>query len=612
MGMLRVAVVVMAALVFAAQRPQEPSGGLPPGGRGLIAGQVVDPGTGKPVPEAVVSLRIGFVLGPETPRVLTDAQGRFVFVNVPPGQYRLMSEKLGYATGYFGQRVLDGATGSIDLADRQILTDVSLPMSKFAAIGGTVTDEAGEPVVGIRVEAFRKAISFGRVRLEPYDPYNQAATTDDRGIYRLSSLPPGEYAVAASSTLATLPMEVLPAIGTPSPVRTQAFMAAREIGRLGDPGNQQVGELLLLTTSRTLIPPAPVGSDFTTVYRTTFAPATPLPADATVIAIGSGEERSGINIVLRPSRAVRVSGRLVGPDGPVAHTMVSLMTTGRWQVAFQRSIGPTATTVSDGAGRFTMLGVPEGEYIVSVLGGEPRVGVTAGSEPIVVGDSDIADLTVNVRRAPRVTGHFDLGGRAPPIAQPGTSGSLYVIAEPLDPGRWSFALVPQGTSLNFESFVFVPPGVYAIGLRSPSGVTCTAAMVQGRDISDELFVVGSADIDMTVRCTDAPTRLSGTVRGDSGNAELDAAVVAFPTERRFWSGPSIRVRRFQSAYPDASGKFTLLNLPPGEYFVATIPLRQAELWQDPNVLDTLTRSATRTTLGPGESRVLDLKIARIR
>ena len=49
---------------------------------------------------------------------------------------------------------------------------------KFAVIGGTVTDEAGEPVVGLPLRVFRRATTGGRVQ---YTAVGNNPTTDDRG-----------------------------------------------------------------------------------------------------------------------------------------------------------------------------------------------------------------------------------------------------------------------------------------------------------------------------------------------------------------------------------------------------------------------------------------------
>ena len=612
-GALSALALLCAVSVAAQNTSQQPTGALPPGGTGLIAGQAVDPGTGKSVGEALVTLRVNEIGGPESPRVLADAQGRFVFVNVPAGRYYLDAQKLGYATGLFGQRTPSTTLGNFDivlLSEGQILTDITVPLWKHAAIGGTVTDEAGEPVVGVRVDAFRKTIEFGEVRLVPHrETTNGGATTDDRGVYRLSNLPPDEYAVAVLTTLTTFPAAVMPETQGTGALRSQAFFAARDIvGPLGDPRTQQVGEYVVITGGRTVLPPAPAAADVATVYRTTFSPGTPVPTEATVTTVGSGEERSEMNITLKPSRASRVSGRLTGPDGPVAYGTVSLLASGKGQTAYSSSyLGATARAMTDAAGGFTLLGVPDGEYLVNLQVTKSTLATAlTTAEVVTVAGADITDLALTGRRSSRIIGRFDLHGGKPPEL-----GYLWVLGQNVTLGTLSVALIPEGPNLTFTSYV--PPGAYTFILPVTADVTCTALMVGGRDVSDGVFIMGSEDVvDVTVHCNDPATRLSGTVRDDRGGADSKAAVVVFPVERQFWSGPSMRARRFQRVYPDKAGAFALRTLPPGEYFVAAIPDQKSDLWQDAKILEMLTRSAARVTLGAGESRTVDLRTVAIR
>jgi hypothetical protein len=349
------------------------------------------------------------------------------------------------------------------------------------------------------------------------------------------------------------------------------------------------------------------------VYRTTFAPGTPLPAEATLIALESGEERADMNITLKPSRASRVSGRLIGPDGPLGYAGVHLFASGKWQTGSGSFfLGATATAMTDAAGNFTLLGVPDGDYFVNLRvnlqPGDGQAAFQHTTEVVTVAGADITDLTLTARRPARVIGRFDLHGGKPPALG---LGYLWVIGEHMRWGTNSLALRPEGPDLRFANHV--PPGTYSLMLPNTADVLCTAVMVGGRDISDGVFVIGTEDVvDVVVHCNDPTTRLSGTVRDDRGVADPASAVVVFPVEHQFWSGPSLRARRLQRAYADKSGAFVLRALPPGEYFVAALPDRKSDVWQDPKLLDALTRSATRVTLGAGESRTVELRTVPIK
>jgi hypothetical protein len=58
----------------------------------------------------------------------------------------------------------------------------------------------------------------------------------------------------------------------------------------------------------------------------------------------------------------------------------------------------------------------------------------------------------------------------------------------------------------------------------------------------------------------------------------------------------------------ASGTFAFMALPPGDYFVAAISDALIDSWQDPKVLDAVSRTATRVSLAENEKRTVDLRV----
>jgi tetratricopeptide (TPR) repeat protein/protocatechuate 3,4-dioxygenase beta subunit len=489
---------------LAQQPPPRRTGALAPGGTGLIAGRVTDPVSGRAVPDALVWLLIDGADGamrPESPRVMTDADGRFVFVNVPAGKYGFQAQKSGYLRGLYGAKSIMDLGRDLDLTDGQLVTDLALPIWKYAAIGGTVTDEAGEPVVGVAVRAFRKIVTFGEVRLTP-NFNSTSAMTDDRGVYRLFALIPGEYMVAIPSTLTTLPAELMPDLSRGDALVDEVFTAISEVSVLGNSKNQQVGASVIMIGNRTAVPPAP-GDDVTAVYRTTLFPAATKLGEATTFTLRAGDERSGVDISLRPVRAGRVSGRIVGPDGPVGPTSVRLIPAGD---AFL-SVGPgfeVATGLSDAAGRFTLLGVPEGQYVAWVekrVPASPGQLLLSGNSLVNVSSSGTEEVVLTLQRAPRITVRVDMrDGRA--------ARSLEVSVEAVGPGGRA-QLIPDSTRAATAQLV---PGRYIVTPYTGDGV-CTAALFEGRDVSDEPLVLAAEDVEVTVVCGESPTRLAGTVRG---------------------------------------------------------------------------------------------------
>jgi hypothetical protein len=83
------------------------------------------------------------------------------------------------------------------------------------------------------------------------------------------------------------------------------------------------------------------------------------------VTVGSGEERTGVDLQLRVIPTARVSGTIVGPKGPAGQANVRLIAAGP-DALLARSGLDIATTMSRKDGSFTFLGVPPGEYLATV------------------------------------------------------------------------------------------------------------------------------------------------------------------------------------------------------------------------------------------------------
>ena len=104
------------------------------------------------------------------------------------------------------------------------------------------------------------------------------------------------------------------------------YAGVSELSYVGQPRAQQMGDAALLTMNSVLIPPQPSAPGRMEVYRTRYFPAATTIAAATQIVIAAGEERTDIAMTLPPAPAMRVSGRLLTPDGSAPPpTMIRLV-----------------------------------------------------------------------------------------------------------------------------------------------------------------------------------------------------------------------------------------------------------------------------------------------
>jgi hypothetical protein len=154
---------------------------------GTIRGRLT-PSDGQPLLNAnvlVQSLTGTPVAKPARP----DTEGRFVFENLTPGAYIVMAT----APGYIDQSMSFGTP--LQWPRYLIGSDVNISMIKGGVITGQVTNSKGEPLVGVPVHA--TLASPGAASMLAIVSGSGASETDDRGVYRIYGLLPGQYTVNA-------------------------------------------------------------------------------------------------------------------------------------------------------------------------------------------------------------------------------------------------------------------------------------------------------------------------------------------------------------------------------------------------------------------------------
>jgi hypothetical protein len=295
-----------------------------------------------------------------------------------------------------------------------------------------------------------------------------------------------------------------------------------------------------------------------------------------------------------------------------AETMADVVTgqvpAGPDDVGFQ-----TVTGLSDATGRFTLLGVPPGEYILThgtrfvsraIQDGKPAYWI---SQPVKIGTDDIADLVVELRPAVRVEGRIEFqsanGGR-PPL-------SGIIFETPFgEPGQ--FAVETTRTATPTFSTV-AAGGRYIIRPYELFGWFVRSITAGGKDITDRIVDLQSDMTSIVVTMTDQPTRVSGVVRDAQGVPTRTAIVLAFPLDRTRWSGYGASPRNLKTALTTTTGTYTFDHLPPGDYYVIAIDPSQADDWQDPARLEAFVGDAASLTIASSDtSKTLDvrLKVAR--
>ncbi len=358
------------------------------------------------------------------------------------------------------------------------------------------------------------------------------------------------------------------------------------------------------------------------MYPTTYFPAAATAGAATPIALAAGEERSDITISLRPVPAVRLSGRLVTPDGSAPPpTTIRLAGAAMTDVVTMGLVsGPdhvgleTVTGMSDASGRFTLLGVPPGDYVLThanrflsraIQQGQPAYWI---SERVTVGAEDVSDLIVTLRPALRVEGRIEYRSDAS-TAPPPNPG--IVFETPFgDLGQFA-AEVTRGTTPTFSTVA--AGGQYIARPYDSSGWFVHSVTLGGKDITDRAFDLQTDATSLVVTYTDRPSKVSGTVTDEQGAPHPTAVVVTFPVDPQRWSGYGSFPRTFKSALTTRSGVYTINHLPPGDYYAIALEAADIDGWMAPDTLEALATQATRLTIAAGDaSKTLDLRVKVIR
>jgi hypothetical protein len=421
-------------------------------------------------------------------------------------------------------------------------------------------------------------------------------------------MPAGDYAVAASaSTFGPAPVRDDMRVMTDVEIRTALALLAAQ----GVPGAPpRTGPVPSPTN-----PPAMVG------YAAVFYPGTTNVLQAGIVTVGVGEERTGVDFQLQLVPNSKVEGTLLLPDGtPAQSGTVTMVAIGQASpTGFE--FGGMRTARIDAEGRFAFSGVTPGQYTILSRGALPGAAPPPAPLPgmsrtpplwaaaeVSVEGQNISGLTLTLQQGMTVSGRVVLEGStaAPPplsrltinLVAAQNEVSLGVAAAPIDAnGRFTIT--------------GVTPGRYRLSAAIPGARPDTSPWLQksgtieGQETLDAFYTLRRSVDDAVITFTDTPTELTGSVQDSSGRATPEYQIVVFAADKQYWTPQS---RRIQSVKPTSAGKYTVRNLPAGEYFMsAVVDIESGEQF-DPAFLQQLSGAAFRITLADGEKKAQDIRV----
>jgi hypothetical protein len=537
------ATLVVDAHAQTTSSPQEPGG---------ISGHVYRADTGAPLTAAFLSFlptkagdfRADF-------GAHADRNGAYTIDRLPPGAYVVQAQAPGFVTAAYGEHGQGGAAEEIDLKPGEKLQNIDLKLLPDGVLSGTVFDSTLRPIKGMRVDALHRAF-YGGGSAALFE--NATTKTDQLGRFRLAGLDPGSYYLQAAGHYGTFV--------TPS----------------AKPGEA--------------------------TYAATYYPSAVSISEAERVAVSAAEERSGIDIVLpEPMRTYTVRGTISNferkQDGNDPYvTLSAAPETGDFSAPSE-----TWTAVIQPNGSFAIPGVPPGDYFLGPYTYDSPPGGAIGS-PVFIRDGDVT-VNITMQQPGEVKGKIVLDAGAGAIL----FRLMVIHLLSADDGS---APMPVGFSSINEDGGFdvpnVPPGLYHISVDVPwtSPNYLKQAQCAGVDYTTQPLTIASGA--MIRNCTLTIANDSGILGGQASIDDKPARkmeVVAIPQSRGLRRSPPFSRKALRPT--DADGRFVLVGLIPGDYFIFAVP-------EDPErgyfALDFADRNAScgePITINPHETKTISLK-----
>lgn len=283
-------------------------------------------------------------------KVTTDYEGRYRMSNVPAGRFSVVVVAPAYVMP--SQSTFGEPGKNVNLAEGETVEKIDFSLVKGGVITGRVTTSDGAPIIGERVQLHvAGAPTDGRMRLPNSNQFMYE--TDDRGVYRLFGLAPGQYTLS--------------------------------IGESPEGGAVRFGF---------------GGRSY---YARTFHPNVTEEAKAAVIEVAEGSEATNVDITLsNKSNSFTATGRITDESGkPVVGVRVgngAILKEGNQMGAFGWG------SVSDANGNFRLDGLTPGRYAAFVW--DEDNSKEGYSEPVTfeVRDANVSGLELKLRRGGSISG----------------------------------------------------------------------------------------------------------------------------------------------------------------------------------------------------------------
>ena len=537
-------------------------------GTGSISGIVVtDDVDARPLRRARV-----FLNNPEDEiarTTISDDAGRFRFDGLPPGRYTIGGAKEAYVTTNYGALRPGGAGTPVVLAAGVPQTDMTLSLLRGAVITGTLLDPEGSPIPGVAMRALRYGYTKnGERRLTPVTTTMASHFTDDRGMYRIYGLPPGDHTIAAPA---------IPSLSTGDEI---LMMTESEVRRALDEVRQASRQLGTMATENNTTGAGGADESRAVGYATVFYPGTTVASQSLMVPLARAEERIGVDFQLQYVPMSTIRGSVIGPSSMISFlTTVHLVATD--EVVLSDTNSAARRTSLTAKGEFSFANVPPGSYVV-VARVQSGTSVLWATADVVADGQSQPEVALSMQQGLTVSGRVAFQGRA---AIPTATRLRVALVPVLSGAQVSLASTPArvDTSGRF-SIMGVPAGKYRLeaSIDGLSPWMLASSTVSGRDVLDAPIDLRQSIDGAVVTFSDSQASCQGLFETQPADQLNGDTVIMFPVDRTLWTPGARRIRAAQSA---VDGTFQFRRMPAGEYYVAAAGDADEGEWYDPLLLD---------------------------
>jgi hypothetical protein len=521
-----------------------------------------------------------------------------------------------YYPAEYGQRDLKQRGINFPVAAGEARKDLRIEMTPTGVIAGKVVDEDGQPMGHVVVMALTAQFKEGEQR----SYIERTVLTDERGNYRIYSLGPDHYYVAAVyEDPQRRTIEMAP---TSPPGRTL------ERHRATSP-----------VITRQVMPD---GSVIEEAYGVVYFGGTTDPRAATLVEVRSGETFPGADISMGVGKKTthHIRGVVVRETGEPAN--------GAQVLAVPRQFGPNSLVLNgraDDKGQFDLAGAFSEAYILTaasfatvttagtVTGINPANALIVGGYTdsvgyiaLDVGDSDANNIRIVGSSGITVPGTVMIEGRLSSdaaaelskmeidfdrdpdlIAMPSPS----MQRPPPPPGTPRPAVLPPGNgqvTASGDFKLFVSPGDFRVNVNGiPAYAYVKSVQLGGEDaLRNGVHITRSVDNPLQIVIGIDGGTISGSVVDEKLAPFANATVALVPEPADLRRRPDL----YRNAVTDAAGNFELTTIPPGSYKLFAWDWAEMGAWQNANFI-TAYESLGKPILVSGPGRQDRIQINRI-